>query len=128
MSERVLTPAAGIQDSASSAQFTEEGKLPPPERRQRLVVVGFGMVAYRLIDRLAALEALGQYAVTVIGEEPYPAYNRVHLTGWLEHRELRQLALAPPGWSQALGVRVITGNPVTSIDRENQTVQKSSPR
>ena len=56
-------------------------------QRQRLVVAGFGMVAHKLVERLAALEALGEYSVTVIGEEPCAAYDRVHLTGWLEHRD-----------------------------------------
>ncbi len=92
------------------------------EGRPRLVVAGFGMVAYKLVERLAALEALGRYDVTVIGEEPHPAYDRIHLSGWLGHRDPRRLALGRPGWSRELGIRAVTGNPVTSIDRENRTV------
>ena len=102
---------AGEQDAHSEA-----------EGRQRLVVVGFGMVAYKLVERLEALEALGRYDVTVIGEEPHPAYDRIHLSGWLGHRDVRRLALGRPGWSRELGIRAVTGNPVTSIDRENRTV------
>ena len=97
--------------------------LPEAEGRRRLVVAGFGMVAYRLVERLAALDALGRYDVTLIGEEPCPAYDRVHLTGWFEHRDPQRLALGRPGWPRALGVRAVTGNPVTSIDRESRTVR-----
>ncbi len=86
-------------------------------RRARLVVVGFGMVAYRLLERLAALDALRRYDVTVIGEEPHPAYDRVRLTGWLDHRDPARLALASPGWTDELSIRVITGTRVVSIAR-----------
>lgn len=99
--------------------------LTPDGRRKRLVVAGFGMVAHKLVDRLAALEALGEYAVTIIGEEPYAAYNRVHLTGWLEHPDSKRLVLARPGWSRFLGIRSVTGTRVISIDREGQTVRTS---
>ncbi len=100
----------------------EQDTLSEAEGRPRLVVAGFGMVAYKLVERLAALEALGRYDVTVIGEEPHPAYDRIHLSGWLGHRDSRRLALGRPGWSRELGIRAVTGNPVTSIDRENRTV------
>ena len=52
-------------------------------QRQRLVVAGFGMVAHKLVERLVALEALGEYAVTIIGEEPYAASNRVLMISFL---------------------------------------------
>ena len=97
-----------------------------PEQCQRLVVVGFGMVAYKFVECLAALEVLGRYAVTIIGEEPHPAYDRVRLTEWLDHRDAQRLALGRPGWSEALGIRVITGNPVASIDRANHAVQTAA--
>ena len=89
--------------------------------RQRLVVTGFGMVAHKLVEWLAALDALGHYTVTIIGEEPYAAYNRVHLTGWLEHCDSKRLVLARPGWSRFLGIRSVTGTRVTSIDRKGRT-------
>ena len=94
-------------------------------QRRRLVVAGFGMVAHKLVERLVALEALGEYAVTIIGEEPYAAYNRVHLTGWLKHRDSKRLVLARPGWSRFLGIRSVTGTRVTSIDRNGRTVRTS---
>ena len=122
MLERIPASETRIKGSTLSTQPGEQGNLAVAERRQRLVVAGFGMVAYKLVERLAALGALGGYAVIIIGEEPYPAFDRVHLTGWLDHRDWQRLVLGRPGWSQALGIRVITGNPVASIDRENRTV------
>ena len=78
-------------------------------QRKRLVVAGFGMVAHKLVERLVALEALGEYAVTIIGEEPYAASNRVLMISFLAasvfgagaaavmgHRSARFDLLAPP--------------------------------
>lgn len=107
----------------SPALEGQPGTIPEPEARRRLVVVGFGMVAHKLVERLAALDALGRFEVTVIGEEPYPAYDRVHLTGWFEHRDRQRLALGGPDWSRDMGIRTVTGTPVSSIDRDAKAVR-----
>ena len=75
------------------------------------------MVGHKLVDRLASLGALNRFSVTVVGEEPYPAYDRVRLTEWLEHGDTDRLALASPAWNQELGMRVNTGDPVVFINR-----------
>ena len=109
--------------SESTALAGQQGTIPAPEARRRLVVVGFGMVAHKLVERLAALDALGRFEVTVVGEEPYPAYDRVHLTGWFEHRDRQRLALGGPDWSRDMGIRAVTGTPVRSIDRDAKAVR-----
>lgn len=97
--------------------------VEPARLAGRLVVVGLGMTAYKLIERMQALNALKRYDVTIIGEENYPAYDRVHLTEWLEHRDAQRLALGPPGWAEAAGIRIVAGNAATSIDRGRRTVR-----
>lgn len=81
------------------------------------------MVAHRFVERLAVLGGTERFAVTVIGEEPCPAYDRVRLTAWFDHLDERRLALCPPGWARDLGVRVITGHRVASIDRGDRAVR-----
>lgn len=81
------------------------------------------MVAHRFVERLAVLGGTERFAVTVIGEEPCPAYDRVRLTAWFDHCDERRLALCPPGWARELGVRVITGHRVASIDRVDRAVR-----
>ena len=95
----------------------------PATKRELLVVVGFGMAAHKLLERLAAHGALGDYEVKVIGEEPYPAYNRVRLTEWLEHGDSGRLELGGRGWARELGIHTITARPAVSIDRETRTVK-----
>ena len=116
-----------MSDRTESSVFdTRPGELAKstvPGVRERLVVVGFGMVGYRLIDRLSKLSALDRFEVIVIGEEPRPAYDRVRLTEWLDHRDTQRLALGRAAPYDSMGIRVITGTRVVSRDRERQLVE-----
>lgn len=46
---------------------------------KRLVVIGNGMAACRLLEELTRL-APDLYQITVVGEEPFAGYNRVMLS------------------------------------------------
>lgn len=39
-----------------------------------------------------------EYDITVIGEEPFLAYNRVGLTSFFQHRKVENLYLNPEEW------------------------------
>lgn len=43
-----------------------------------------------------------QYDIVVIGEEPHPAYNRVSLSSFFEHRKVENLYLNPKEWVRTL--------------------------
>ncbi|MEV4324879.1 nitrite reductase large subunit NirB [Microbispora rosea] len=81
----------------------------------RLVVVGHGPTAHRLIETLSGRGFGG--TVTVFGEEPRPAYDRVALTSYLSGRSVEDLTYPVPD-----GVTLRTGVRVTGIDRANRTV------
>ncbi|MFI6503517.1 nitrite reductase large subunit NirB [Nonomuraea typhae] len=84
----------------------------------RLVVAGYGPAAHRLLEALAERGFSG--SVTVLGEEPLPAYDRVALTSYLKGTSLAELTYpVPPGVVTRLGARV------TSIDRAARTVTTS---
>jgi nitrite reductase (NAD(P)H) len=69
------------------------------KRRERIVVVGLGMVAIAFIEKLLKLDAAQKrYEVVVIGEESHLAYNRVGLTSFFEHRRVEDLYLNPKEW------------------------------
>ncbi len=89
---------------------------------KKLVVVGNGMVSYRLCQRL--VEGAPQpYAITVIGEEPIPAYDRVGLTNYFASKSADSLILAGRDWYSDHGIELVTGKRVARIDRANKTVQ-----
>lgn len=85
-----------------------------------VVVVGNGIAAHRLVDRLHHHGHQG--TVTVLGAEPVAAYNRVLLPSVLDGTlPARALALsAPPD-----GTVVRLGTRVTGIDRERRLVHAS---
>ncbi|WP_329120433.1 FAD-dependent oxidoreductase [Streptomyces sp. NBC_01353] len=84
----------------------------------RILVVGNGLAAHRLTARLAALGHDGP--VTVLGDEPHPAYQRTLLGSVLAGGlPPGALTLPPP----PAGVRVRTGLRALAIDRERRTVR-----
>ncbi len=94
--------------------------------KSRLVVVGNGMVGQRLLEKLVA-EAPGRYAITVIGEEPRPAYDRVQLTSFFS-RGADELALVQRAFFTQHGIELLLGDRAVSIDRATHCVRTASGR
>lgn len=91
-------------------------------RRERLVVVGNGMVGLRFLEELGA-RAPGAFDITVIGAEPRPAYNRVLLSALLaEEVEEEDCRFRERDWYRETGARLIIGAPATGIDRAEREV------
>ncbi|MAX23331.1 MAG: nitrite reductase [Phycisphaeraceae bacterium] len=107
-------------DAESAPQSGPDAVATQPPTR--LVIVGNGMVSYAFCDQLTKLAHTGQFDITVIGEEPYPAYDRVHLTDYLNDESPDALLLADRAWYQQRDITLLTGNKVTTIDRSQQTV------
>ncbi|HUG09857.1 MAG TPA: FAD-dependent oxidoreductase [Opitutaceae bacterium] len=99
-----------------------------PGRPQTLVVVGNGMVGWRFCHALVERGLTKGLTVTVIGEEPRPAYDRIHLADCLDGRTAADLQLAPREWYEANGLSLVTGDPVVNIDRVAGTVLTRSGR
>ena len=88
----------------------------------RLVVVGGGMVAHRVVEALRARDGAGRWQVDVFAEEPRAPYDRVALTTYFSGRDAADLALGDPAlWSDPM-VGLHRGVPVTAIDRMARTV------
>ncbi|MGW6495330.1 nitrite reductase large subunit NirB [Nonomuraea angiospora] len=81
----------------------------------RIVVVGYGPTAHRLVETLVDKGFDGR--ITVIGEEPRPAYDRVALTSYLSGTTVEDLTYAVPA-----GVVTRLSSRVTGIDREAREV------
>ena len=102
---------------------------PRPSRaHDTLVVVGNGMVGHRLCRRLVEHGAARRSRIVVLGEEPRPAYDRVHLTEMFAGRDADDLALAPAGWYEAAGIDLVLGDPAVAVDRDAQVVRSASGR
>jgi nitrite reductase [NAD(P)H] large subunit len=88
-----------------------------------LVIVGNGMAATRLVDELTSI-APGRYAITVVGEEPALAYNRVLLSSLLAREiEEEDLELKPRAWWEERRVSIVSGRQAMSIEPKRKIVR-----
>ncbi|GAA4106669.1 nitrite reductase large subunit NirB [Zhongshania borealis] len=90
--------------------------------KQRLLIIGNGPVGHQFIESIIESGQGGQFDITVIGEEPRPAYDRVHLTAWFETREAASLNMVKDGFYSDNNITALTHEKVISIDRTAQTV------
>jgi len=93
-----------------------------------IVVIGNGPVGHKFLESLVASGKAADYKVVVFGEEPRPAYDRVHLTDWFKTRDAKDINMVPDGFYQQHGFTLYTGDKVTKIDRLRKTVTSESGR
>ncbi len=90
--------------------------------RERLLIIGGGMAATRLVEELVAC-APGRFAITVIGAEARLPYNRVLLSSLLAQDVAEDdIDLKPASWWLAQDVDLRCGARVVAIDAQGRTV------
>jgi len=118
-----------MRDAIVAVAERPAGRLPAAagsSRLRTLVIAGNGMVGHRLCRELVSLGVTAVRDVTVFGEEPRPAYDRVHLTDYLSGRNEDDLLLSPIGWYRDHGIDLRLGDPIVDIDRRARTVRSAS--
>jgi nitrite reductase (NADH) large subunit len=83
-------------------------------------------VGHRFCERLVALDRNEHYRIVVLGEEPRPAYDRVHLTQYFTERSAEKLLLGTREWYAEKGIELRTGTRATTIDRARRTVHTAN--
>lgn len=91
--------------------------------KQKLVVIGNGMVGHNFLEKLVASEGLAHYEVTVFCEEPRPAYDRVHLSEYFSGRTADELSMVEGDFFTDNGIHLHLKDRAVSIDRDNQVVR-----
>ncbi|QJQ01769.1 nitrite reductase large subunit [Herbaspirillum rubrisubalbicans Os34] len=66
----------------------------------KIIVIGHGMVGHKFLECLAESGA-GDLHVTILCEEPRPAYDRVHLSEFFAGKSAEDLSLVAPGFFDA---------------------------
>src|SRR5262245_38520026 len=92
----------------------------------RIVVVGNGMVGYKFCEKLRNRSK--DVELIVYGEEPRPAYDRVHLSSYFSGSTAEDLLMAPLSWYEENNVTLHIGELVTEINREHKTIKTHTGR
>src|SRR5690606_12113001 len=89
---------------------------------KRIIVVGNGMVGYKFCEKLRSSPQSENYQLIVYGEEPRPAYDRVHLSSYFSGTSADDLLMAPASWYGEHNIELHTGQMIVSIDRAAKQV------
>lgn len=87
----------------------------------KIIVVGHGMVGHKFLESLAESGLTGA-DVTVLCEEPRPAYDRVHLSEFFSGKAAEDLSLVEPGFFERTGFSLRLAARAASVDRRARTV------
>jgi nitrite reductase (NADH) large subunit len=91
---------------------------------KRIIVIGNGMVGYKFCEKLRNRNK--DYSLVVYGEEPRPAYDRVHLSSFFSGKLPEALLMAPASWYEENNIQLFTSELVTGIDTQSKTITTHS--
>ncbi|HMO68571.1 MAG TPA: nitrite reductase large subunit NirB, partial [Novosphingobium sp.] len=99
-----------------------------PSTLERLVVIGNGMAGCRAVEEILARDP-ARFAVTIFGAEPRVNYNRIMLSPVLAgEKTFDDIVINGPDWYADNGIALVSGDPVTAIDRAARNVTTRSGR
>ena len=92
------------------------------EGKKNIIVVGNGMTGYKFCEKFVENNLGESFNLIVFGEEPRPAYDRVHLTDYYTGTSVENLTMAPANWYAENNIELHTGELINEIDRQNKKV------
>jgi len=88
----------------------------------KVIVVGNGMVGYKFCEKFVAKSGQEKYQITVFGEEPRRAYDRVHLSEYFAGKSADDLSMSTSNWYEENNITLNTSELITDINREQKTI------
>ncbi|MCK5815213.1 MAG: nitrite reductase large subunit NirB [Flavobacteriaceae bacterium] len=93
-----------------------------------IIVIGNGMVGYKFCEKFVKKTSKENFKVIVFGEEPRPAYDRVHLSAFFKNSDAKALELAPINWYSDNAIELISNQRITDIHRATKTITTVSDK
>ena len=87
-----------------------------------VIVVGNGMVGYKFCEKFISKSGQEKYQITVFGEEPRRAYDRVHLSEYFAGKTADDLSMSTANWYEENNIILNTSELITDINREQKTI------
>ena len=78
------------------------------------------MVGYKFCEKLANKGLTNKYDVVVYGEEPWVAYDRVHLSEYFTGSTVEDLQMAPRAWYEENSITLHTTSAIVNVNKEFQ--------
>ena len=94
--------------------------------KKKLVVIGNGMVGHNFLEKLVESNGLDQYDVTVLCEEPRPAYDRVHLSEYFSGRTADDLSMVKGDFFNENGIDLHLNDKANSINCIEKMIETDS--
>jgi nitrite reductase (NADH) large subunit len=94
--------------------------------KQRVVVIGNGMVGQRFLEQLVA--RCQDFEITTFCEEPRPAYDRVQLTSFFAGKTAADLSLVSKGFFEKSKMTLRLNDSVLAIDAGRKVVRSARYR
>ena len=129
-----------MKTSDDNISFSKGG-VPPTSKeisvlkddcnKKHIIIVGFGMVGFAFLEKMLVDDTAGEYRLTIIGDEPHLAYNRVGLTEYFEHQDFDKLLLAPHSFydqKNAGTCEYRVNQKVTKIEKEHKYIETSNAK
>ncbi|MCW2120949.1 nitrite reductase large subunit NirB [Flavobacterium sp. 7A] len=88
----------------------------------KIIVVGNGMVGYKFCEKFISKSGHEKYQITVFGEEPRRAYDRVHLSEYFAGKTADDLSMSSANWYEENNILLNTSELITDIHKENKTI------
>lgn len=98
------------------------------QHRQRLVVIGNGMVGHKFLEEIAASPDAAGVEIISFCEESRPAYDRVQLSAFFSGSTADDLSLVAPEFFARHGMTVHLGDRAVAVDRRARMVRSAAGR
>lgn len=83
----------------------------------KVIVGGNGMIAYKFCGKFIAKSRQEKYQITVFGQEPRRAYDRVNLSEYFAGKSADDLFLSTSNWYEENNIILNTSELITDINR-----------
>ncbi|TJY64584.1 nitrite reductase large subunit [Sphingobacterium alkalisoli] len=86
-----------------------------------IIIIGNGMVGNKFCEKL--LEKSSDFKLIIFGEEPYRAYDRVHLSDYISEKPLDELYMSSEDWYSSKNVTLHLNDPITYVDTRQKKIE-----
>ena len=95
------------------------------EQENKIIIIGNGMVSHRFCETYRQTKA-DSTPITIYGEEPYFAYDRVHLSDHFYGKSFRDLQISSQEWYLKNNIHVHSNEKVVHVDTRSSTITTES--